>query len=133
MASHTLISSVKSKCELLSHVQLLQPHGLAHQAPASIGFSRQKYCSGWPFPSGELPDPGVEPGSPALQADSLLCVPPGKPLFNPGAFMRFSDVGTTFPSFCLWHEAATRLSAPSVLLVPSGISEISAGILHLPI
>ena len=43
-----------------------------------MGFSRQEYWSGLPFPSpGDLPDPGIEPGSPALQADSLLTEPPG--------------------------------------------------------
>ena len=47
------------------------------QAPLSMGFSRQEYCSGLPFPSsGELLDPGTEPGSPALQEDSSE--PPGK-------------------------------------------------------
>ena len=52
----------------------------AHQAPPSLGFSRQEHWSGLPFPSPEvLPDPGVEPGSPALQVDSLLSEPPGKP------------------------------------------------------
>ena len=41
---------------------------------------RQEYQSGFPFPSpGDLPDPGIEPGSPALQADSLPSEPPGKP------------------------------------------------------
>ena len=44
-----------------------------------MGFSRQEYCSGVPFPSpGDLPDPGTEPGSPALQADALPSEPPGK-------------------------------------------------------
>ena len=48
----------------------LQPHG--HQAPLSMGFSRKEYWSGLPFPSaGDLPDPGLEPRSPTLQADSL--------------------------------------------------------------
>ena len=43
------------------------------QSPLCIGFSRQEYWSGLPFPSpGDLPDPGIKPGSPALQADSLL-------------------------------------------------------------
>ena len=47
--------------------------------PLSMGFSRQEYWSGLPFPSpGDLPDPGIEPGAPALQADSLLSEPPGK-------------------------------------------------------
>ena len=45
-----------------------------------MGFSRQEYCSGLPFPSpGDLPDPGFEPGSPALEADALTSEPPGKP------------------------------------------------------
>ena len=48
--------------------------------PLSTGLSRQEYWSGWPFPSPEdLPNPGIEPASPALQADSLLSEPPGKP------------------------------------------------------
>ena len=47
--------------------------------PGSMEFSGQEYRSGLPFPSpGDLPDPGIEPGSPALQADSLLSEPPGK-------------------------------------------------------
>ena len=45
-----------------------------------MGFSRQEYWSGLPFPSpGDLPDPGIEPRSPALQADALTSEPPGKP------------------------------------------------------
>ena len=58
----------------------LRPHGLtvAYQAPLSMGFSRQEYWSGLPFPAlGDLPDPGMEPGSPALWADSLLSEPQG--------------------------------------------------------
>ena len=50
------------------------------QAPLSMDFSRQEYWSGLPFPSpGDLQDPGIEPGSPALQADSLLSESEGKP------------------------------------------------------
>ena len=45
-----------------------------------MGFSRQEYWSGLPFPSpGDLPDPGIKPGSPALQADTLPAEPQGKP------------------------------------------------------
>ena len=52
---------------------------VARQALLSMGFPRQEYWSGLPFPSpGDLPDPGIEPGSPSLQADSLLSEPPGK-------------------------------------------------------
>ena len=50
------------------------------QTPLSVEFSRQEYWSGLPFPSpGDLPDPGIESGSPTLQADSLPSKPPGKP------------------------------------------------------
>ena len=52
----------------------------AHQTPLSMEFSRQDYWSGLPFPTpGYLPNPGIEPRSPALQADSLPFKPPGKP------------------------------------------------------
>ena len=56
------------------------PHfNTARQAPLSMEFSRQEYRSGLSFPSpGDLPNPGIEPWSPALQADSLPCEPPGK-------------------------------------------------------
>ena len=68
----------------LSHGWLfVTPHTVARQAPLSMGFSRQEYWGGLPFPSaGDLPDPGIEPVSPvspALQADSLPTEPPGKP------------------------------------------------------
>ena len=50
---------------------------IAHQVPLSTEFSRQEYWSGLPFPSpGDLPDPRIETGSPALQADSLPSEPP---------------------------------------------------------
>ena len=53
---------------------------IADQAPLSMEFSRQEYQSRLPFPSpGDLPNPGTEAGSPALQADSLPSEPPGKP------------------------------------------------------
>ena len=63
-----------------SHVRLcVTPWIAAHQAPLSMEFSRQEYWSGLSFPSpGDPPDPGIEPSSPALQADSLLTEPSGK-------------------------------------------------------
>ena len=59
--------------QLLSHVQLFVTlWTVAHRAPLSMGFPRQEYWSGLPFPPpGDLPHPGIEPKSPALQADSL--------------------------------------------------------------
>ena len=62
---------------------LCDPWTVAYQAPPSMGFSRQECWSGLPFPSpGDLPDPGIEPGSPALQADALLSEPLRKPIFQ---------------------------------------------------
>ena len=56
------------------------PWTVAHQAPPSMGFSRQEYWSGLPFPSPvDLPDPGIKPKSPTLQADILTSEPLGKP------------------------------------------------------
>ena len=53
----------------------------ACQAPLSMEFSRQECWSELPFPSpGDLPDPGIEPGSPTWQADSLPSESPGKPI-----------------------------------------------------
>ena len=71
------------KVKWLSRVRLFAtPWTVAHQAPPSMGFSRQEYWSGLPFPSpGDLPDPGIEPRSPALQADALTSEPPGKPQY----------------------------------------------------
>ena len=65
----------------LSRVQLsVTPWTVVHQASLSVGFSRREYWSGLPFPpSGDLPDPGIKSGSPALQPDSLLSEPPAKP------------------------------------------------------
>ena len=70
-----LIGLVAKSCPTLE-----TPWTITHQAPLSMGFSRQEYWSGLLFPSpGNLPDPGIEPGSPALQADALISEPPGKP------------------------------------------------------
>ena len=67
--------------ELLHRVQLFTtPWTLARQAPLSMGFSRQEYWSGLPFPApGDLPYLGIKPASPALQADSLLLSHQGSP------------------------------------------------------
>ena len=54
---------------------------MAHQPPLPMGFSRQEYWSGLPFPSPrDLSDPGIKPGSPAMQVGSSLSEPPGKPI-----------------------------------------------------
>ena len=78
---HTFIR--KKKVKSLSHVQLFAtPWTVAYQAPPSMGFSRQEYWSGLPFPSpGDLPNSGIESRSPAFQADTLTSEPPGKPTY----------------------------------------------------
>ena len=78
-SSHRLWSLVPVK--LLSRVQLfVTPWTAAYQAPPSMEFSRQEYWSGLPFPSpGDLPDPGITPRSPTLQAGALPSELPGKP------------------------------------------------------
>ena len=74
---------VKVKMKSLSRVRPFATlWTVAHQAPQSVGFSRQEYWSGLPFPSpGDLPNPGIEPRSPTLQADALTSEPPGKPIY----------------------------------------------------
>ena len=68
-----VVNSQSKLVKSLSRVQLFETlWTVAHQAPLSMGFSRQEYWNGLPFPSpGDLPDPGTEPRSPALQADAL--------------------------------------------------------------
>ena len=67
-----------------SCLTLAAPSPVARQAPLSMGFPRQEYWSGLPFPSpGGLPDPGTEPRSPTLTSSFFTTEPPGKPL-KPG-------------------------------------------------
>ena len=62
------------------------------EAPPSMGFSRQEYWSGLPFPSpGDLPNSGIEPWSPALQADTLTSELPGKPITNLYSILKSRD------------------------------------------
>ena len=75
---------------MLSHVGLFAtPWAVDHQAPLSTGFSRQEYWSGLPFTSpGNLPDPGIQPGSSALAGRFFTAKPFQKPHF-PNAYMQF--------------------------------------------
>ena len=71
---------MKATVKSFSHVQLFAaPWTVTCQAPLTMRFSRQECWSGLPFPSPrDLPDPGIEPGSLALQEDALPSEPPGK-------------------------------------------------------
>ena len=77
-------TNITIKWKSLSHVRFFAtPWTVAFQAPLSMEFSRPEYRSGYPFPSpGDLPYPGTEPRSPALQMNSLPSEPPGKPSIN---------------------------------------------------
>ena len=93
-----------------------------HQASPSMGFSRQEYWSGLPFPSpGDVPDPGIKPRSPALQADALPSEPPGKiyaegplnfkaALALPHAGLIHLGRGGSLWRYCDREEAGTRSS-----------------------
>ena len=116
-----------SEVKSLSRVQLFAtPWTVAYQAPLSVGFSRQEYWSGLPFPSlGDLSDPGIEPGSPTLQADALPSEPLGKSpqvmkvFFYQRAFSgererahRWHRFMPTFPSACSHMSEWLLLSSP---------------------
>ena len=76
------MSKVKLKVKLLSRVRLFAtPWTIAKQVPLSMGFSRQEHWRGLPFPPpGDLPDPGIEPSSPALAGGFFTTEPRGKPV-----------------------------------------------------
>ena len=88
----------------------LQPNGLyvAHQAPLSMGISRQEYWSGLPFPSpGDLPKPGVKPRSPVLQAVSILLELPGiMSLANRQFYFFLSDLDIFYLFFLLNYSGS---------------------------
>ena len=80
LTMETAVQLKPSEAKSLNRVQLFAtPRTVAYQAFPSMGFSRQEYWSGLPFITpGDLPNPGIEPRSLVLQADSLPAEPPGK-------------------------------------------------------
>ena len=112
----TFLSRSKVKVKSLRCVWLFAtPWSVAYQASPSMGFSRQEYWGGLPFPSpGDLSNPGIEPWSPTLEADALTSEPPGKLhlliswLQSPSAMIlepqniKSATVSTVSPSIC--HE-----------------------------
>ena len=116
----------------LSRVRLFAtPWTVACQALPSMGFSRQEYWNGLPFLSpGDLPNPGIEPRSPALQTGSF----PSEPSRNPERFLRLSSIHfILFPLLCCSEVISTVLSSSSLIksstcyssLVPSRVFLIS--------
>ena len=99
-ASHYLFILHVCVCYVLCRVWLFATvQTVAHQAPLSMEFSRQEYWSGLPFPSPEdFPNPGIEPWSPALQADSFRFELQGGPYFTHGSvFMSVVGFKTGLP------------------------------------
>ena len=114
-------------CESFRPVRLLvPPRTVAHQAPLSMGFSRQEYWSGLPCPPpGDLPHPRIEPRSPALQADSLPYEPPGKPKNTGvgGLSLRQGVFPTQESNWGLLHCRPSESPHPYPVLKPCSISE----------
>ena len=89
------------------------PWTVACQSPLSVEFSRQEYRSGLPFSSSEdLPDPGMEPRSPASKADSLLSEPPGKPSQPLQILSEFSLGKRTVENDCRHHKKRKSKMSP---------------------
>ena len=86
----TVLATRESESEITqSCPTLCDPWTVAYQAPPSMGFFRQEYWSGLPFPSpGDAPNPGIKPGFPALEADALTSEPPGKPIATREAYCK---------------------------------------------
>ena len=119
------------KVKSLSRVQLfVTPWTVAQQAPPSMGFSRQEYWSGLPFLSlGDLPDPGIKPRSPALQADALTSEPPGKPqkahgnhpfdhLLSGASILFFSILSPLRVHYWGWQNFSRLFSVSMIILTP---------------
>ena len=113
------MSVVKS----LSHVRLFAtPWTVACQAPPFMGFSRQEYWSGLSFPSpGDLPDPGIETGASALEADTLPSEPPGKSsityVYTVSAEKAMANHSSTLAWKIPWMEEPARLQSMGSLRV----------------
>ena len=107
-----VLIKVKVKVKSLSRVHLFEMlWTVAYQASPSMGFSRQEYWSGLPFPSPrDLPHPGIKRGSPALQADSLSTEPPG--------IGWFKSMRSTSGSAQDWYISCRWQFLLSILLFP---------------
>ena len=93
------------KMKSLSRIQLFViPWTVVYQVPLSMGFSRQAYRSGLPFPSpGDLSNPGIEPRSPALQADTLPSEPPGNSRLLQRAGLPSFSWPSNIPYICILY------------------------------
>ena len=112
-------------CVLVGQVRptLYHPGAVAHQAPLSLEFSRQEYWSELPFPSpGDIPHPGIEPRSPALQADSLPSEPPWMPLTHSICSLNISFLPLFLLNFRSQYYSAVGSCGRKTWFVPVDIS-----------
>ena len=109
-------------------------HTVAHQAPLCMEFSRQEYWSVLSFPSpGDFPDPQIEPGSPALQVDSLPSEPPGKPQMKLALVKSNSTVVPPIPKPGPRRDQSTSALAPCAAcsICQGGLGDLSEVRIHL--
>ena len=107
---HLLNGHEKKKVKSLSDARLFAATWtVAHQAPPSMRFSRQEYWSGLPFPTpGHLPDPGIEPWSPTLQADALTCGSDGKESAMDMSLSKFRELVMDREVWCAVVHGVTK-------------------------
>ena len=133
--SHVVREPLGTVPSHFSHLQLfVTPWTIALQAPLSMGFSRQGYWSGLPFPSpGDLPNPGIEPVSPvvpALQADYLLLSHWRSPLCQRDFHLIQGTNEPSWAAFCCWVGHQEMLGLSCCLLL-GGRTWCLAGVLFL--
>ena len=116
---------MKAKVKSLSCVwQFATPQTVAYQAPQSMELSRQEYWSGLPFPSpGDLPNPGIKPRSPTLQADTLPSEPQGKPICRVHQEKCLARGNTSWKQDCNATLMAESEELKSLLMKVKGESE----------
>ena len=102
---------MKVKVKSLSRVRLFAtPRTVAHQSPLPVGFHRHEYWSGLPVPAPrDLPNPGIEPGSPALEADTSTSEPPGKPTSIPTNETGQTLAAVDFEGKYMWELGEVRV------------------------
>ena len=97
----------------------MTPCTIAGQAPSSLGFSRQEYWGGLLFPSpGDPHHPGIKPGSPELQANSLPSEPPGKPTKDKVIIKKFSSQEISLNTGQSLRDEAIRVTVNKLMMIP---------------
>ena len=119
-----------------SHLTLCTLWTVALQAPLSMGFSRQEYWTGFPFPPpGDLPNPGIEPQSPALQVESFTAEPQGTLMVHVKKRYIFWQPFSESPLFCKPHlrdNQGAKTKGPSAAMSYQILATVSRGVGLVP-